>query len=278
MAENSISILGCGWMGLPLAQHLNSKDWTVRGSTTTEEKLETLEQAGITPCPLTLDPELTSTGSGCDSFWQSEILFLNIPPGRRDPGVEERFPTQIKSVLEQVEQSPIQWIIFAGSTSVYPSSSKLVEETDASRGDDVRASGRAIMHAEDLLHSTHGFDTTILRFGGLYGYDRHPANYLKGKKNLKNGSAPVNLIHRDDCIQIIDRVLEEDIRGEIYNCVSDGHPPRCEFYKAAADVLRVEPPTFDKSEDGSTRTKIVSNKKLKQHLNYTFRHPNPMDL
>lgn len=276
MSKNSISILGCGWMGFPLAQHLISRDWIVRGSTTTEEKLKTLKDAGITPCHLRLNPDLQYTN--CADFWQSEILFLNIPPGRRHPDVEERFPAQVKSVLEQVQQSNIQWIIFAGSTSVYPNSSKLVEESDASRGDDVRASGRALMHAEDLLHSSHGFDTTILRFGGLYGYDRHPANYLKGKKGLKNGSAPVNLIHRDDCIQIIDRILEKNIRGEIYNCVSDGHPPRREFYKAAADILGVEPPTFKESGDDSVRTKIVSNQKLKQDLYYTFRYPNPMDL
>jgi len=276
MSQNSISILGCGWMGFPLAQHLISKDWTVRGSTTTEEKLKTLEQAGIAPCHLTLKPDLQYTN--CANFWQSEILFLNIPPGRRDPDVEERFPAQVKAVLEQVKHSDIKWIIFAGSTSVYPNNSKLVKETDASRGDDVRASGRALMHAEDLLHSSHGFDTTILRFGGLYGYDRHPANYLKGKKGLKNGSAPVNLIHRDDCIHIIDHILEKDIRGEIYNCVSDGHPPRCEFYKAAADILGVEPPTFEDSDGGPTRTKIVSNQKLKEDLDYTFRYPNPMDL
>lgn len=276
MAKKSISILGCGWMGFPLAQHLISKDWDVHGSTTTEEKLKTLKQAGIVPYHISFDPDLQCMD--CDDFWQSEILFLNIPPGRRHPDVEERYPAQIKSVLDQVQKGDTEWIIFAGSTSVYPSNSNLVEEDDASRGDDVRASGRALMHAEDLLHSSHGFDTTILRFGGLYGYDRHPANYLKGKKGLKNGSAPVNLIHRDDCIQIIDRILKKDIRGEIYNCVSDGHPPRCEFYKAAADMLGVEPPTFEDSEEGAKRTKIVSNLKLKQDLDYTFRYPNPMDL
>ena len=276
MGEKNISILGCGWMGFPLAQHLISKGWAVRGSTTTREKLTTLEQAGIRPYHISFEPELQC--EECDDFWQSDILFLNIPPGRRHADVEERHPAQIKSVLEQVEKGKISWIIFAGSTSVYPNNSKLVEEAHASRGSDVSASGRALMHAEELLHATHGVETTILRFGGLYGYDRHPANYLSGKKGLKNGSAPVNLIHRDDCIQIIDHILEDEIQGETYNCVSDGHPPRREFYKAAADLLGVEPPTFEDSDEGSKRTKIVSNQKLKQDLNYTFRYPNPMDL
>ena len=35
---------------------------------------------------------------------------------------------------------------------------------------------------------------------------------------------------------------------------------------------------IDDSNGGSTRSKIVSNQKLKQYLNYIFRYPNPMDL
>ena len=44
-----ISILGCGWLGFPLAKALLSKGLSVKGSTTSSEKLATLEKAGITP-------------------------------------------------------------------------------------------------------------------------------------------------------------------------------------------------------------------------------------
>jgi len=274
MDKKTISILGCGWLGLPLAQHLKSEGWNIKGSTTTSSKLEQIEQMGIDPFLISLTPRLEC--DDCSNFWNSRILFLNIPPGRRRPDVEERFPEQVKSVISHLTNSPIEWVIFAGSTSVYSSSDTLVREKDASRSKSLRASGRALLHAEELLHSAHGFKTTVLRFGGLYGYDRHPANYLAGKKNLKNASAPVNLIHRDDCIQIIDGVLNNELIGETYNCVSDGHPPRREFYKAAAHKLGVEPPEFIERENN--RTKIVANDKIKEALDYTFFYPNPMDL
>lgn len=49
-----ISILGCGWLGFPLAKALLLKGFSVKGSTTSSEKLATLEKAGITPFLITL--------------------------------------------------------------------------------------------------------------------------------------------------------------------------------------------------------------------------------
>ena len=44
-----ISILGCGWLGLPLAKALVNNDYLVSGSTTSEEKIAVLEKAKIEP-------------------------------------------------------------------------------------------------------------------------------------------------------------------------------------------------------------------------------------
>jgi len=43
MANKTISILGCGWLGLPLAQHLIERSFTVNGSTTTADKCAQLK-------------------------------------------------------------------------------------------------------------------------------------------------------------------------------------------------------------------------------------------
>ena len=43
-----ISILGCGWLGLPLAKALIGNGFSVKGSTTSYEKISGLEQGGIT--------------------------------------------------------------------------------------------------------------------------------------------------------------------------------------------------------------------------------------
>lgn len=44
-----ISILGCGWLGFPLAKSLLEKGFSINGSTTSVEKIAVLEKAGIHP-------------------------------------------------------------------------------------------------------------------------------------------------------------------------------------------------------------------------------------
>lgn len=269
----TISILGCGWLGLPLAEHLRDNSYQVKGSTTSPEKLELLSGKKITPFLLKLDPYLEC--DDCSDFWDADVLVLNIPPGRKREDVEQFHRKQIQAVINELKDSPIKFVIFISSTSVYPKNCGIVSEDETTKGKASRASGNALLRAENMLLKQNDFRTTVIRFGGLYGYDRHPAKYLAGKKNLKNGNAPVNLIHQKDCIGIIHKVIEKEITGEILNGVSDGHPPKKMYYPAAAKVLGMEPPTFE--EDQNEKYKIVSNRKVKQILNYKFKHPNPMD-
>ena len=44
-----ISILGSGWLGLPLAQALLKEKHSIKGSTTSESKLDPLKSEGISP-------------------------------------------------------------------------------------------------------------------------------------------------------------------------------------------------------------------------------------
>ena len=81
MESKTISILGCGWLGLPLAHHLAQQGYAVKGSTTTPMKLVLLRAEGIEPYLLELDP--TVHGDQVEDFFKSDILFLNIPPGRK---------------------------------------------------------------------------------------------------------------------------------------------------------------------------------------------------
>ena len=57
MNQNKIAILGCGWLGLPLAKKLISKNFIVRGSTTSKDKISVLENENIEPFLITLDKE-----------------------------------------------------------------------------------------------------------------------------------------------------------------------------------------------------------------------------
>ncbi|WP_069132408.1 NAD(P)H-binding protein [Rhodohalobacter halophilus] len=268
----TISILGCGWLGFPLAQNLLSLGFSVKGSTTSEKKVKTLKQAGIETYLIKLPEQLESEENR--DFWNSDILFLNIPPSRGDSDVEKNYPTLIQKVVDKATSAGIDWIIFASSTSVYSSTGGVTDESDAKPGSASRPSGEAVLRAEQVLQSST-LDVSIIRFGGLYGYGRHPVKYLAGRKDLSDASKPVNLIHQTDCLNIIQKIIELNKRNDVFNAVSDGHPPRKEFYISAAHHFNLPEPQF--SKDGRKDYRVISNEKVKRELEYTFSYPNPMD-
>ena len=273
--QTRVSILGCGWLGKPLALHLDNQGYEVHGSTTTDQKVSDLLNVSITPYQITFDPEMNCYD--CNTFWQSDILFYNIPPSRGSDDVITHYAAITESVIEQAKAGAISWIIFAGATSVYPKQPGLMKEEDASFEDASRDTGRAVLKAEELLFAEEAFDTTVIRYGGLCGYGRHPIHYLSGRTGMTGGGEPVNFIHQDDCILIVSKILERNVRNEVFNAVADGHPPRRALYQAAAERYNLEPPQFEETESPDEGGRIVSNEKLKRVLDYTFLHPNPMD-
>ncbi len=263
-----ISILGCGWLGLPLAQTLLQCGHTVKGSTTREEKLATLRERNIAPYLIHFDPEINQNYQA--DFFNSEVLIVNIPP-RRNEEVTEVYPRQIASLLRAIERSPMKKVLFVSSTSVYPNVNRTVRESDTS--EEVKASGRALLTTERMVQEQPGIATTVLRFCGLFGPDRNPGRFLAGKTLDSSGQIPVNMIHLDDCIAIIMEILEKEVWGETFNACADAHPTKEEFYGEAARQLNFDPPQFAATE--ADAYKVVDSSKLKEALNYQFKHPDP---
>ncbi len=272
MAQRTISILGCGWLGLPLGRRLARQGYRVKGSTTTPEKLPLLVAEGIEPYLIQLDPAFH--GNQVGDFFQADVLFLNLPPGRRRPDVEAYFGEQIRAVVKELHYSPIGFVVFASSTSVYAEMNGVVVEIDAGKPRPWSLSGRALLDAEGLLREDTHFDVTVLRLAGLYGYNRHPGRFLAGRRALAGGDAPVNLVHRDDCLAVVEQIIEQDVRGEVFNVCADEHPTRRDLYTAAAARLGLDPPTF--ADEAGASFKIVSNDRLKERLGYEFLYPDPL--
>lgn len=267
----TISILGCGWLGLPLGEQLVKDGHIVKGSTTTPAKLDTIRAAGIQPFLIKVEDDLV--GNRLHEFFSTDLLILNIPPGRRDPDVEERHPQQIRAITEWVVAGEVKKLLFISSTGVYPNVNRVVTEVDDTNPE--RASTIALVVAENYLQLQNAFQTTILRMAGLVGGERKAGRFLAGKTDVANGNAPINLVHRDDCIQVIQKVISMAKWDEVYNVCADEHPTKKEFYIAQAYKENFEPPTFRVDED-EISFKIISNQKLKQELAYTFKHPDPM--
>jgi len=266
--NRQISILGCGWLGLPLAKYFITQDYIVKGSTTSPEKVALLKEANIQPYVFSLGTTRNNE-LFIDFLANSDVIVINFPP-RRIPTIVSIYQEQIQAILPFINKT--QKVIFVSSTSVYQNTNDWVTETLENQPE--KESGKAVLAVENILKAHLQERLTILRFAGLFGYDRFPGRFLANKKELPNGKAPVNMIHQDDCIGLINAIIEKQTWGEIINGCSDEHPLREEFYTLAAKKIGLMPPEFKVSD--STSFKIISNTKSKELLQYSYKHPDPL--
>lgn len=266
-----ISILGCGWLGLPLAKKLIEEGHSVNGSTTSENKLSTFKDLGINSYLVTLESESISE-TIIDFLAKSEILIIDIPPKLRGSAaslptpLEMTFVKKIKNLIPFIEKSTVKKVLFVSSTSVYGNENGMItEETDPNPDTE---SGKQLLLAEVLLQNNQNFETTILRFGGLIGEDRQPVKFLAGKENLENPDAPVNLIHQNDCIGVIREIINQSKWKEVFNAVAPFHPARSAYYTQKAIDLNLALPKF--SSEKSNIKKTISSEKTEHILNYNF--------
>lgn len=271
-----ISILGCGWLGLPLAKTLLENGFWVKGSTTSVDKLSMLTNLGIQPYLINLTPTL-SNGEGdetIEAFLEaSKTLIINIPPKLRG-SEKENFVSKIRNLIPFIEKSGVENVIFISSTSVYGEDNLVVtEETELNPDTE---SGKQLVQSEQLLLSNSNFKTSILRFGGLIGEDRHPIKFLAGRTNIENPNAPINLIHQDDCIGIILEILRQAqnnklVWNETFNAVTPFHPSRKEYYTQKAIEFNLPLPEFN--SENLTFGKTIASSKVETILGYTFVKP-----
>jgi len=264
----NIAILGCGWLGFPLAKKMLSEGYSVKGSTTSEEKIFVLNANGILPFQVALSED--GIQGAIDHFLEnSEILIIDIPPGLRKatlPGQTKAFVAKIEKLVPHIEKSSVKKVLFVSSTSVYADENLLVTEDTVPNPD--TESGRQLVEVEKILQNNPNFETTVIRFGGLIGPDRHPIKMLAGRENLENPEAPVNLIHQEDCIGIILRIIQEEVWNETFNAVAPYHPTRKEYYHKKAEEMNLAIPKF--VSDTISVQKLISGKKVEEFLNYTF--------
>lgn len=266
---STVSVLGCGWLGAPLARNLLAEGFKVKGSTTHAEKKSVMKDVGIRPYLLRLDPDLKQLYP--DDFFQTDLLIVNIPPQSRKKGPDFH-PQQIKAISEEIKKQQIPYCIFISSTSVYPGQEKEMKEEDAPETES--SPQPAVRAAESLLQNLPDLNLSILRCGGLMGYDRIPGRYFSGKKNLEEGKAAVNYVHRDDVIGVILEVIRQNYWNQTLNVVAPEHPRRKDVFEKNARDFGFEPPTF--APDSSRPGRKISPAKLQQELSYTFRYPDPL--
>jgi len=190
-----------------------------------------------------------------------------IPPGlRRNTGAD--YVLKMSHLLTEILKSKVANIVFISSTSVYDDTQGKVTEKQVPLPGTQAA--KQLFQVEQLFFNAPGLITTIVRFGGLIGGARQPVKHLAGRIDLDGGNAPVNLIHKKDCIGIISSIIKQDAYGHIFNAVHPNHPKKKDYYAKKAKELDLIAPEFTKTVlDGPK--KQVDSIHLEDIIGYRFK-------
>jgi len=241
-----------------LAEHFILLGHLVKAWATTESRLPELRC--IKADPFIID--IGKPSSNFQTFLQADILIVNIPNKNTD---------NFSDLIQEIGKSEVRKVLFVSSISVYENRNKTISE---SNGEESKQNPLSAIEA--MFRKSNKFQTTIVRFGGLSGYSRNPGKFFRNGRLVRDSDSNVNLIHRDDCIKIISQIVEQNIWDEDFNCCADTHPTKREFYTQATKQIGAPAPDFD--ESGGMSFKIISNQKVKRILNYSFLHPDLMEI
>jgi nucleoside-diphosphate-sugar epimerase len=268
MSKRRVSIIGCGWLGAPLGERLVAEQYLVKGSTTTESKMAALAMKGIQPYLLQFDPQ--PVGNLAEMLDADSVIVLT-PPRAGKMG-DAFYPEQMKQLTQAIRESLVEQVIMASSTSIYPENNQIAVEEDVQ--DPTQSMSPAIVEAEQAVLSLQSErSVTIVRFGGLLGYERIPGKYVAGR-TVDTGAIPVNYIHRDDAVGVLLMILEERATG-VFNAVAPEHPPRKAIYQKSCTDFGYDQPTFVEPET-PLPYKVISAEKLDQATEYSFVYPDPL--
>lgn len=268
-----VTIIGLGWLGLPLARALLDDGIEVSGTKTTSDGVAAARAIGIDCYPLQLEPELVCEPDDLQQLMEnSQALVILLPPSKVNVA---RYVEAISLLVDTAITFHIPRVIFTSSTSVYGEAVGEIDESSERQAD--TASAQALIDVENWLHALPNISVDILRLAGLVGESRHAGRFLAGKKSLKGAAQPVNIVHQDDVIAAIQLLLKQPQGGHIYNLCAPEHPQRHHFYCQASQSLNLELPEFiDEAE--IIGGKVINGNRICQELGFEYQYPNPMQM
>lgn len=262
----SISIVGCGWLGLPLAEHLVDVGYTVKGTTSTKAKLIVLAEKDIQSYLYNAVEAILPP----NDFFQADAAVITLPPSK----IGKYYAKVLENLARKFKEQNCQQILFTSSIGVYKDYNGSISETAALDRSNERS--ERIIQAEEALQETFE-NSVILRLGGLIGKNRHPALFLTDRVMQTNAYQKINMVHLSDCIAAIHTLIAENVKNEVFNLVAPMHPAHEQFYTEYCKAVGLKPPTYV-NFDAEHTGKIVSSKKITHQLGYQFIYSDPFDM
>ncbi len=251
-----IALIGSGWLAQPLAMQLKADGHQVILTTTQRDKISALEAMGLRALQYELGDQLSDPAI----LFDTDVLIIAITSKDLE---------SFDVLMDQLSQHNCHHLLFISSTSVYKNNQQTHDESSQQLNQD-----NPIYSIEQLIQ-THP-SASMIRFAGLVGPGRHPGGFFAQGRTLKNPTAPVNLIHLDDCIGIIKAVIEKRAWNQIFNGCASTHPQKLKFYQQAAQQYGAPEPVSEDTESGSYKT--IDSKNVEAILSYDFIYSDVMTM
>ena len=254
----SLLIVGCGYVGRPVAQRWMELGRPVAALTRGGDSVQELTQHGIQP--------VVTDWLDANAQWQAPFdpeCALVAVPHRED----ERFgvQTHVVGLQNLLARFPkLQRLVVLSTTGVYhQNDGGWVDEQSPT--EPTRIGPQIALAAEQFLRAQAPQSmATSLRLAGIYGPGRVPLlAKLRSEEPIPVGTGSLNLIHLDDIVAAIARLLEQPAPSPLY-VLSDGHPvERRQFYLDAARIFQTPTPRFvEAAADSARGARSESNKRI----------------
>ncbi|AES59572.2 putative NAD(P)-binding domain-containing protein [Medicago truncatula] len=286
-SENSMFILGLGFVGQTLARKLQNQRWTVSGTCTTHVKKKKLEDMGFHVHLFDAnhpDPSILQQLRNYTHF------LVSVPPvvGIGDPMLQHE-----ELIRSSLVNGDLKWLSYLSSTSVYGDcDGELVDEDYPTNPENESAKLRlnSELGWSNLAHHI-GLSPLLFRLGGIYGPGRSAVDTIIKQKPLSEGQKRrkhrkyTSRVHVDDICQALMATIDAPSSSRVvYNIVDDDSAPREEVFEYARKLVEKKWPDLNlqhlEQKDWSivkTRNKRgekrVSNALMKKELGVQLLYP-----
>ena len=230
MSENrEVLIVGLGYVGHALARALEDLGVPWVGLRRQPEGNPRIRSVDLDAAVLDLE--------GLDT---RRVVYLAPPP--KDSEGDPR----LRNVLQALDDHPPDRFVYASTTGVYGNQDGAVVSEDAPLRAATARALRRLDAERTLVAAAERWGTrwAVLRLPGIYGPGRLREEQIRAGLQVPCPEIcpPGNRIHRDDIVDVILRLLEDDAPTGFFNLADNEHMSSTDFARAVADRIGVKLP------------------------------------
>jgi nucleoside-diphosphate-sugar epimerase len=253
-------IIGCGYIGLPLARELVARGEAVTGWVRSAKSAEELGDEGLARV-ITGSVAEESCWHGVTEKFDAVVHGASSGGG----GAAAYREVYLEGVRQMNRHQPQARRIFVSSTSVYgQTDGAWIDESSLAQP--ASPTSQILREAEEESLNANAI---VVRAAGIYGPGRAMLfeKFRRGDAVIEgDGTRWINQVHQDDLVTALAHLLDAGIPGQIYNAADDTPVMLCDYYAWCSETLHLPLPAHgpvDPNRKRGLTNKRISNRKLR---------------